>query len=103
MLSSHNGHKDNNVALIFTGLLEVTTVGTLACFRALPSLTKQYNMKEQKTIHCVFHHGSRSKAPKADLGHQDIIFVYTLSILHSLQFRNGIRPRKHSFPTSLLS
>jgi hypothetical protein len=29
VLSSYNGHKDNNVALIFTGLLEVTTVGTL--------------------------------------------------------------------------
>jgi hypothetical protein len=40
----------------------------------------------------MFHHGSRSKAPKDDLGHQDIIFVKTLSILHGLQFRNGVQP-----------
>jgi hypothetical protein len=54
-------------------------------------------MEGQKTIHCMFHHGSRSKAPKDDLGHQDIIFVKTLSILHGLQFRNGVQPWKHSF------
>jgi hypothetical protein len=61
-------------------------------------------MKEQKTIHCVFHHGSRSKAPKADLGHQDIIFVYIhcqFCTVYNLEM--GYDPENTSFPTSLLS
>jgi hypothetical protein len=60
-------------------------------------------MEGQKTIHWVFHHGSRSKAPKDDLDHQDIIFcIYIVnSTVYNLEM--GYNPENTSFPTSLLS